>query len=115
MRLDEGQQSDWIDDVEEREETQGGVEEDAVEGRSKAGPGQQSESQERQRGELEVAVGAGEGEVKEDRDGGKEPPEGNVDRLLVGQTAVLVCGQRGDDGGEERNRPKRREEDQRDD
>ena len=90
-----------------------GIEQDAVERCAKAGPGKQDEGEERQHGELEV--GQLDGEEEDESGGGEQPPEGDVDGLLVGEIAVLIRSECGDDGGEKRDGPKRRVKNQSED
>ena len=101
MGLDEGQQRQGIGDVDEGEEAEGGVEEDAVERGSEAGPGEEDEGEEGVGGEVEFAGDAGECEGEEDRYGEDDPPERDVDGFFVGEGSVLVCGEAGAYGGEE--------------
>ena len=109
LRPDERQQGERVDDVEEREKAERGIEQDTLERGAEGGPEEQDEGEERQDGEFEV--GELDGEEEEEGGGGEQPPERDVDGLLVGEGAVLPCGERGDDGGEDGEEPERAVED----
>ncbi len=113
VRLDERQQRERVDDVDEREEAEGRVQQHAVERRAEAGPGHQDEGHQGEHGQLELRQL--EGEEEDERGGGEQPPERNIDGLFVRQVAVLIRCQPGDEGSEDGDHPQLAVEDERDD
>ena len=111
-------QREGIGDVDEAEETLGGVGQHLGEGRAEAVPGEEREGEGAEDGELGF-----DGEVGQSDDegqGGAEghPPDWDAELGAMGMGAdggeleVLVGGQFGDDGGEEGDHPELAEEDE---
>ena len=115
---EERNEGEGVGDVDEAEESLRGVGEDLNEGGAEAVPGKEHEGKGAEDGELGFDGKVGQGD--DEGEGGAEghPPDGDAELGAVGfgadggQLEVLVGGQFGDDGGEERDHPELAEEDE---
>ena len=118
---EERPEAEGVGDVDEAEESLGGVGQDTIEGDAEAVPGEEDEGQGAEDGELGIERPVGQGGDEEKGGAGGHPPEGDAAGVgwdagsLVDELEILIGGEFGDDGGEEGDHPGLPKEDESDD